>query len=247
MLASRRTWWRIAKHCRFGQFRPAAPTRRSIRVSRPKPVVAATRPGQAWSWDITDLHTPWRGVVWKAYKITDIFSREIVGWRVEAREADHLAVEMFQTAIIHHGIPDIVHADSGPSMRSNLLATFLGEYGVKLSHNRAYVSNDNPFSEAGFKTMKYRPGYPGTFDTLEHARAYLAEYVGWYNTEHKHSGIALFSPAQVGDGSWKQAWEARDRVFQAYYLEHPERFRKVPVTPAPAGLVGINLPDQVLP
>lgn len=245
MLGSRRTWWRIAKDLEEQLLRPTIPTRNGARRSRQTPVVAATRPGQAWSWDITDLLTPWRGVSFKAYKITDIYSREVVGYRVEEREADHLAVEMFETAIAEHGAPEVVHADSGPAMRSGALREFLAaEHGVRLSHNRPYVSNDNPFSEAGFRTMKYRPNYPRVFESLQSARDYIAAYVRWYNLEHKHSGIALFSPAQVGDGTWKQVWRTRDRALQHYYQQHPERFRARPSTPTPSETVGINLPSE---
>ncbi len=146
------------------------------------------------SWDITDLRTPWRGVAFKAYCAMDIFSRKVVGSRVEEREVDDLAAEMF------------------------------------------------PFSESEFRTMKYRPGYPGTFETLEEARAHLDEFVAWYYGNHKHSGIALFSPNEVHDGSWREAWQRRDAVQQAYYDAHPERFRNRPRTPVPAGLAGINQP-----
>lgn len=243
-LASERTWWRIASRLEEQFLRPNIPTRQGVRVPRPAPVVIATRPGQAWSWDITDLRTPWRGIVYKAYKITDINSREIVGHRVEHREADHLAVDMFETAIAQHGAPAVVHADSGAAMRSGALRETLEQYGVELSHNRAYVSNDNPFSEAGFRTMKYRPGYPKVFKNIEDARTYLDEYVPWYNTEHKHSGIALFSPSQVADGSWEEVWQVRDGALQRYYGEHPERFHARPSTPSPAKIVGINMPAE---
>ena len=245
MLGARRSWWRIAAEIEEQMLRPAVPVSKQRRAPRNKPVLKATGPGQVWSWDITDLYSPWRGVVFKAYKITDIFSRQIVGWRVDDGEADHLAVEMFAAAIAVHGAPRVVHADNGPSMKSNLLRDFLtNEHGVELSHNRPYVSDDNPFSEAGFRTMKYRPGYPKVFPDLDAARAYLGEYVPWYNHEHKHSGIALFSPAQVHDGTWRQAWQTRDHALQRYFDAHPERFRARPKTPAPADTVGINLPNE---
>lgn len=205
-------------------------------------MLKATGPGQVWSWDITDLYSPWRGKVFKAYKIIDIFSRAIVGWRVEEREADHLAVDMFAEAIAQHGPPQIVHADSGAAMTSTALRDYLHTHKATLSHNRPYTSNDNPFSEAGFRTMKYRPGYPKVFTDLQAARAYLTDYVSWYNHQHKHSGIALFSPAQVHDGTWKKAWARRDEALHRYYQAHPERFRARPATPTPAGTVGINLP-----
>jgi transposase InsO family protein len=243
MLASRRTWWRIAAQIEDQMLRPTIPTRKgNNRPPREKPVVMATGPGQVWSWDITDLYSPWRGKSFKAYSVLDIYSRQMVAWRVEEREADHLAVEMFETAIARHGAPRIVHADSGPAMRSNLLRDTLTSHGVGLSHNRPYVSNDNPFSESGFRTMKYRPGYPRVFKELQAARAYLAAYVPWYNTQHKHSGIALFSPAEVHDGSWKDVWKKRDHALQRYYNKNPERFHQRPTTPAPAGHAGINLP-----
>lgn len=247
MLASRRTWWRIAAEIEDQMLRPTIPTKRQNKQEpRPKPVLKATRPCQIWSWDITDVYSPWRNKAFKVYSVIDIFSRQIVGWRVEERESDHLAVEMFENAIKEHGAPDIVHADSGPAMKSHLLRDALTEHGVELSHNRPYVSNDNPFSESGFRTMKYRPGYPRVFKTVETARDYIGDYVPWYNTEHKHSGIASFSPAQVHDGSWKELWKTRDHALQDYYTKNPGRFRQRPNTPAPANQVGINLPKPKL-
>lgn len=244
VLGSRRSWWRIAAEIEDQMRRPKISARNQNRQPRDKPVLKATGPGQVWSWDITDLYSPWRGKSFKAYKIIDIFSRQVVGWRVEDREADHLAVGMFETAIATHGPPAVVHADSGAAMKSNLLRDALTDHGVTLSHNRPYTSNDNPFSESGFRTMKYRPGYPRVFTDLGTAKAYLAVYVRWYNTQHKHSGIALFSPSEVHDGSWKTLWKARDQTLQRYYGAHPERFRSRPVTPSPADYVGINLPEQ---
>lgn len=244
MLASRRTWWRIAAEIEDQMLRPKAPTKRGGRSPREAPVLKADGPGQVWSWDITDLWSPWRGKVFKAYKITDIYSRKIVGWRVEDREADHLAVEMFAAAIAEHGPPRVVHADSGAAMTSNALRNHLADQHIEITHNRPHTSNDNPFSEAGFRTMKYRPGYPRVFADLQSARDYLAEYVAWYNHQHKHSGIALFSPSQVHNGSWREAWQTRDRALQAYYEHHPERFRTRPTTPSPADHVGINLPKE---
>nr|WP_233912286.1 DDE-type integrase/transposase/recombinase [Arthrobacter polaris]UIK88101.1 DDE-type integrase/transposase/recombinase [Arthrobacter polaris] len=244
MLASRRTWWRIAAEIEDQLLRPRFPTKReNKRVPAGKPVVKATGPCQVWSWDITDVYSPWRKIVFKVYSVMDIFSRQIVGWRVEEREADHLAVEMFEIAIARYGAPQVVHADSGPAMKSHLLREALTAHGVELSHNRPYVSNDNPFSESGFRTMKYRPGYPRIFKTVETARTYIDDYVPWYNTKHKHSGIALFSPSQVHDGSWKDVWKTRDHALQHYYDKNPGRFRQRPTTPTPADHVGINLPE----
>ena len=244
MLAGRRSWWRIAAEIDDQSARPLVPTGQGSRTPRAKPVLVATGPGQVWSWDITDLRCPWRGKAFKAYSIIDIYSRKIVGWRVEERESDHLAVDMFQAAFDHHGTPLFVHADSGPAMRSGLLADLLAEHKVTKTHNRPYVSNDNPYSESEFRTMKYRPNYPGTFESLQAARDHIAEYVPWYNKTHKHSGIALFTPDQVHNGSWRQAHSIRDHALQAYHQTHPERFHAQPATPAPAGTVGINSPDK---
>ena len=244
MLASRRTWWRIAAAIPDQSIRPVAPTRRQSKTPRQPPVLEATAPGQVWSWDITDLRSPWRGVAFKAYSIIDIFSRKLVGYRVEDREADHLAAHMFHDAITTHGPPQVVHADSGPAMRSSAVTDLLGPLGVTQTHNRPHVSNDNPFSESEFRTMKYRPNYPGIFADLATARAHVDAYVPWYNANHKHSGIALFSPNEVHDGTWRQRWHERSRVQHAYYTAHPERFRHPPHTPTPPGYAGINLPDE---
>jgi putative transposase len=244
MLASRRSWWRIAAAIEEQGARPICPTRARNTAPRPAPVLKATGPQQIWSWDITDLRSPWRGVAFKAYSIIDIFSRKIVGWRVEERECDHLAVDMFETAFATHGRPAVVHADSGPAMRSNDLAELLADAGIGRTHNRPHTSNDNPFSEAEFRTMKYRPNYPGVFDDLDAARAWVSTYVGFYNAHHRHSGIALFTPDQVHSGTWTRHRDRRDHALQAYYDAHPERFRHRPHTKCPSPIVGINLPDE---
>jgi len=250
MLGSRRTWWRIAGGIEDQSARPVVPARKegAARSPREAPVVVASAPMDAWSWDITDLRSPWRGVCFKAYSILDIYSRKVVGWRVEEREVDDLAVDMFERAFSIEGIPGAVHCDCGPSMRSTVLKDVLADLDVTQTFNRPHVSNDNPYSESEFKTMKYRPNYPGTFDTMEQAQDYMTWYVHWYNASHKHSGIALLSPNEVHDGTWRQAWAKRDLALAAYYDKHPERFRARPVTPAPPGIAGINLPqDTPLP
>jgi putative transposase len=247
MLASRRSWWRIAATIPDQSARPVVPTRSSAKTPRPAPVLKATGPSQIWSWDITDLRTPWRGVAFKAYSIIDIYSRMIVGWRVEERECDDLAVEMFEAAFARHGLPAVIHADSGPAMRSTVLKDLLEDLGVGETHNRPRVSNDNPFSESEFRTMKYRPNYPRAFTEIDAARAWVGSYVPWYNHHHRHSGIALFTPAAVHDGTWVQQWQHRDQAQQAYYNAHPERFRNRPHTKTPSPIVGINLPTETEP
>ncbi|MGP5026160.1 integrase core domain-containing protein [Glutamicibacter ardleyensis] len=150
---------------------------------------------------------------------------------------------MFQKAIKVFGAPRTVHAGSGPAMKSNALENALDFKGVELSHNTPYVSNDNLFSESEFRTMKYPLGYPKVFQTLADTRAYLDEYVPWYNQQHKHSSNALFSPAQVHDGSWHDAWQVRDEALQDYSRKHPARFEARPMMPSPAGIAGNNLPS----
>ena len=242
MLASRRSWWRVAATIADQSARPVTPKRSGNAAPRVAPVLKATGPQQVWSWDITDLHSPWRGIAFKAYSIIDIYSRKLVGWRVEERECDDLAVTMFEDAFTQHGLPQFVHADSGPAMRSTVLKDLLFDLGVGQTHNRPRVSNDNPFSESEFRTMKYRPNYPGIFDDIDAARAWVGSYVPWYNQHHRHSGIALFTPSEVHSGIWAQSWQQRDQVHQAYYDTHPERFRSRPKTAAPKPIVGINLP-----
>jgi putative transposase len=244
MLASRRSWWRIAAAIDDQSARPVTPTRSTNRAPRPAPVLKATGPQQIWSWDITDLRTPWRGVAFKAYSVIDIYSRKIVGWRVEERECDDLAVDMFEAAFAEHGLPAVVHADSGPAMRSSALKDLLAGLEIGQTHNRPRVSNDNPFSESEFRTMKHRPNYPGVFAELDAARAWVSTYVSWYNQHHRHSGIALFTPAEVHNGAWTRQWTQRDRALQAYYDAHPERFRTRPRTKSPSPVVGINLPAE---
>ncbi len=183
-------------------------------------------------------------MAFKAYSIIDIYSRMIVGFRVEERECDDLAVTMFEDAFVRHGLPAVVHADSGPAMRSTVLKDLLADLKIGRTHNRPRVSNDNPFSESEFRTMKYRPNYPGTFTNIDTAHAWVASYVSWYNHHHRHSGIALFSPAEVHNGAWVQRWQQRDHALQAYYDAYPERFRNRPHTKAPSPIVGINLPPE---
>ncbi len=240
MLASRRSWWRIAQQIEDQLLRPKPHRKKHKRVTRTAPVVSATGPGQVWSWDITDVYSPWSGKNYKAYTIIDIYARDIKGYRVEDRECDDFAADMFREAIEQHGAPKVVHADNGASMTSTVLRDLLAVSSVEMTHNRPYVSNDNPFSEAAFKTMKYRPDYPRIFPTLEDARSYIDGYVHWYNTKHKHTGIALFSPSEVSDGTWKGKWEIREKALQGYYTRYPNRFSYRPVTPSSADTVGIN-------
>lgn len=212
LLASRRSWWRIAHQITDQSQRPVVATKKDTRQPRQVPVLVVTRSGQVWSWVITNVKATWLGKTFKTYSIIDIFSHPIVGYRVEEREVDVLAVEMFETAIGRYRPPGVVHADSEAAMKSNVLKKALTDRGVAMTHNRPYVSNDNPFSESEFRTMKYRPNYPSTFEAVETARVFIDGYVDWYNAEHRYSGIAYFTPSQVHDGSWGGVWVRRQHA-----------------------------------
>lgn len=240
MLASRRSWWRIAAGM-DQDTRPKIPTRRGGGARRRAvPQVVAHAPNEVWSWDITDVKSPYTRKVFKVYTVVDIFSRMIIAWRVAERETQVQVNEMFTQAFEAYGAPQVVHADNGSVMTSHDLANLLADHGVQMTHNRPYVSNDNPYSESQFRTMKYRPDYPGEFATIDEARGYMTGYVPWYNTCHKHSGVELFSPQDVYDGTWQGKWTVRDAALQKYYAAHPERFRHAPVTRSPKQSVGIN-------
>ncbi|WP_277871238.1 IS3 family transposase [Agromyces atrinae] len=242
MLASVRSWWRIAARM-DNAVRPARAQRatRTAGTSR-RPCVQASGPNQAWCWDITNLPGQYRGVTFKAYVVMDMFSRKIIAAYVHERESAQSAVELFAQAIAAEGcVPAVVHADNGSAMRSMALQEFFAGCQVKSSFSRPRVSNDNPFSESLFKTLKYRSDYPGVFTDLEHARAYIKRVVDWYNTQHHHSGLGLFTPVSVHDGSWVAQQKRRQDVLDAYREKHPDRFHRAPVAAGPAEQVGINL------
>lgn len=188
------------------------------------PHLVATGPGQVYTWDITKLPTSIRGVYFDAYVMIDIFSRYIVGAVVHASEQGILAVEMMRTAFNLHGAPEIVHSDGGPSMTSKTVATLLDDLGVLRSRSRPRVSNDNPYSEALFKTMKYLPVFPDQFTTLAEARTFMHEFVDAYNHEHRHTGIGLHTPADVHYGLADMVDGVRDETLERARLAHPERF-----------------------
>ena len=233
MVGSRRTWWRCA--ARLEQSRRPVKPHRVKTGPREKPVLLATGPNQIWSWDITDFKAPYRGQAFKVYSIIDIFSRKIIGNRVETNELDKMAVEMFEAAFITEGTkPQWVHADSGSSMKSNAMKEMFHDYNITESHSRPMVSNDNPYSESEFRTLKHRKHFPGIFDTLEQARDYVSTYTDWYNHHHRHSGIGLYTPNDVHNGSWRATHARRQTALNAYYQQNPGRFRGHPPTAQPA-------------
>jgi len=217
--------------------------RQATHPARKKPELLATRPGQVWSWDITKLRSPTRGVYYDLYVMIDIYSRYIVAWTVAAREDSEIAKTMLEQAMGVHGIPDAVHADRGTSMTSKPVAQLLLDLGVDRSHSRPHVSNDNPYSEAAFKTLKYAPVFPSNFGSLHDARTFCESFFSYYNHEHRHSGIALHTPASVHHGTATQVRAQRQITLDAAYAANPERFtRQRPEAPKLPAAAWIGLP-----
>jgi putative transposase len=214
-----------------------------------KPELLATGPNQLWSWDITKLKGPAKWTYYYLYVILDIFSRYVVGWMIAERETANLAQELIAATCTKQGIqPEqlTLHADRGSSMRSKSLALLLADLGVTKTHSRPYVCNDNPYSEAQFKTMKYRPDYPDRFGSLADARSWARPFFEWYNHEHRHSGLGLMTPAPVHYGQAQAVYQQRQRVLQAAYAAHPERFvRGLPTPPELPPTVWINRPQTI--
>ena len=192
--------------------------------ARVRPELVATGPGQVFSWDITKLRGPNKGDYFDAYVMIDIYSRYIVGACVHVTETAVLAEDMMREVFTIHGTPQVVHADRGTSMTSKTVAALLTDLGVTRSHSRPRVSNDNPFSEAWFKTLKYAPVFPERFGSLQHARSFLAEFVAFYNHEHHHGGIGLHTPADVHYGLTDAVVARRVQTMAAARAATPNRF-----------------------
>ncbi len=204
------------------------------------PVLCASRPKEVWSWDISPIATTTRRKFLYLYAVIDIYSRFVPGWSVEEVEDKDLARELFETTCDDQDIEPgmlTVHSDNGPQMRSDAMNEFYAIAGISKSRSRPRVSNDNPYSEALFKTAKYVPLYPGSFDTIDDARRWFASFFAHYNYEHYHSGIGLLTPASVHNGTAGEIIVARQRVLDDAYGAHPERFRHgrpMAATPKPA-------------
>jgi putative transposase len=213
-----------------------------------RPELLAEAPNEVYSWDITKLKGPVKWTYYYLYVILDVFSRYAVGWTVQDREDSHVAKALIAQVCDQQQIDPgqlTVHADRGSSMTSKPVAFLLADLGITKSHNRPYTSCDNPYSEAHFKTLKYRPGFPARFDTIDHARAFCREFFDWYNHAHRHSGIGLMAPATVHHGQAEQAHAARAEVLAAAYAATPERFvRRPPRPPALPTAAWINKPDS---
>jgi putative transposase len=213
-----------------------------------KPELLATAPNQLWSWDITKLLGPSKWTYFYLYVILDVFSRYVVGWMIAERESAALAQELISQTCARQGIQRgqlTVHADRGSAMTSKPVALLLADLGVTKTHSRPHVSNDNPYSEAQFKTMKYRPDYPTRFGCLQDARAWAAEFFDWYNRAHHHTGLALLTPADVHFRRAEAVLQKRQAVLQAAYEKTPERFVKGAPHPSPLPkAVWINPPTS---
>ena len=245
-LCSERTMYRILSMHR--EVRERRDQRRHPAYTTPQ--LLAERPNQLWSWDITKLLGQEKWSYYYLYVILDVFSRYTVGWMVATRETAELAKKLISETCRRQNIGEnelTIHADRGSSMTSKPVALMLADLGVTKSHSRPHVSNDNPFSEAHFKTMKYRPDFPERFEHIEHARAHCTDFFDWYNNDHRHGALGLLTPHDVHYGLAASRLRERDRILQAVHQAHPERFPNgPPVLRAPPGKVWINPPKNII-
>jgi len=245
-LCSERTMYRILAE--YGEVRE-----RRNQLQHPayvKPELLATGPNEVWSWDITKLKGPAKWTYFYLYVILDIFSRYVVGWMVAHRESATLAKRLIVGTCEKQRIKQgqlTVHADRGSSMTSKVVAQLLADLGVTKTHSRPHVSNDNPYSESHFKTLKYRPGFPVRFGCIEDARGFCRSFLAWYNREHRHAGIGLMTPEAVHYGRAATIRARRQRVLEEAYLANPERFVHGRPTPPPLPQAAwINPPSMPL-
>lgn len=225
--------------------------RQATHPARVKPELVATRPNMCWSWDITKLLGPAKWTYYYLYVVLDIFSRYVVGWLLAERGSAVLAEKLLAETIAKQRIEAdtlTVHADNGSSMASKPVAFLLADLGVTKTHSRPHTSNDNPYSEAQFRTLKYRPDFPERFGSIEDARAFCQRFFSWYNTEHYHSGIGWHHPIDVHHGQADMVCAARAEILTAAHARHPERFvRGHPEPPTLPTTAWINKPAEEPP
>ena len=241
-LASTSTMYRILRsHGEVHERR-----RQATHPARVKPELIATKPNMCWSWDITKLRGPAKWTYYYLYVILDIYSRYAVGWLLAERESAALAERLLADTIVKQRVDRgqlTIHADNGSSMASKPVAFLLADLGVTKSHSRPHTSNDNPYSEAQFRTLKYRPDFPDHFGSLTQARAFCQRFFSWYNTQHRHSGIAWHTPHNVHYGRSETVHTTRADVLAAAYARNPDRFvRKHPEPAALPTAAWINKP-----
>lgn len=227
---------------------------RRAQASHPRrtpPELVATAPNQVWTWDITHLRTTVKGAALRLYVCMDLFSRYVVGWYLSETESADEARHLFETLARRERIDKdrlVIHADNGGPMRGQPLADLLESLGIERSHSRPRTSNDNAFSESQFKTMKYRPTYPRRFESMEEAREWCREFFAWYNHQHRHEGIALFTPADVYTGRAEERLAVRAETLAAAFARTPNRFVKgAPIPRRPPADVAINPPRKPPP
>jgi putative transposase len=243
-LCSTRTMYRVLE-------RDGATRERRDQLTHPeykKPELLAAAPNQLWSWDITKLRGPAKWTYFYLYVILDVFSRYVVGWMVAPREGSGLASKLIEeTSEKQIILPDqlTLHADRGSSMRSKPVAFLLADLSITKTHSRPYTSNDNPYSESQFRTLKYRPEFPDRFGSIQDARGFCQTFFAWYNDDHRHSGIGMMTPAMVHHGLARGVRENRQLVLDAAFAAHPDRFVRRPPTPLPLPKeVWINKPQS---
>lgn len=208
--------------------------RQRTHPAKKRPELIARGPNEVWSWDITKLRGPTRGVYYELFVIIDIYSRYVIDWIVAPAETGELAKDFIDRAVAGQGVARdqlTLHADRGTSMTSKPVSQLLVDLGVARSHSRPHVSNDNPYSEAAFKTLKYCPAFPSSFGSIQDARAFCETFFSYYNHEHRHSGIGLHTPASVHYGTATEIRAERARTLDAAYAANPARFRHRPPTP----------------
>lgn len=212
----------------------------------PKPQLVATAPNQVWTWDITKLRGPGKWCLYYLYVILDLFSRYVVGWMLDERDTEGRVQHLLSQTLAKYDIPPgqlTLHGDRGPTLTALSVLQLLTVLGVTPSHSRPRTSDDNPFSEAQFKTLKYHPGYPDRFESMNHARSFCRDLLSWYNHDHRHSGLAYLTPADVHFGRAPAILARRERVLELAFRQHPERFKgRVPKPPALPQAVWINPP-----
>jgi putative transposase len=245
-LASESTMYRLLRA--DGEVRE----RRAVASHPPRavPELVADGPGEVWSYDATALRGPRRGVWYDLFMMLDIFSRYCPGWMVVEGHDAEVVRDWIETVVASQGPFEpgrlLIHADRGSAMTSKPVSQLLADLRVGRTHSRPHVSNDNPYSEAGFKTLKYSPAFPGSFGSLADARAFTGPFIDRYNHEHRHSGIGYHTPVSVHLGTAVLVRETRARVLDAAYAAHPERFvNKPPTPPALPGPAWINQPKEV--
>ena len=218
------------------------------RTQYKKPELLATEPNQVWSWDITKLKGPAKWTYFYLYVIMDIFSRYVVGWMVAHREQKALAKRLIKESCVKQNIGPgqlTIHADRGSSMKSKVVAQLMADLGITKTHSRPHVSNDNPYSESQFKTLKYCPAFPDRFGCIHDARSFCQDFFTWYNKKHRHSGIGLMTPESIHYGFAEHINENRSVVLRAAFQKNPQRFKgKIPEPPELPTAVWINKPES---